>query len=233
MNEITIYQSPEEMEREKERWKRNSYAGYVYAIEFGDNVKIGFTCYPMNRIRELTRFARNYCLSNVNRIAISPAHNGGYRNEAMLHSKFADKRLEDGELFSIEFEEAVEAMSQLEYIDNSEELKKCDREANEPIINAIKEYNSPKNVVKRALIIIDGWLSDEYSKLCSETISLGMYAPRGTNEFFSLLEKYDDKTRSAMLHAMMEKPKEEQVVLLKNIWKENVLPDFLLKLATT
>ena len=88
--------------------------GYLYLIEFGNNVKIGITTHPESRIIELANLAKNYCLVELKRIAVSYPHRNYAQNELALHSQFEDKRIGTGELFRIDFESALSAFSSLE-----------------------------------------------------------------------------------------------------------------------
>ena len=83
--------------------------GYVYIIEFGDNVKIGNTMHPTSRILNHANNAKNYCLVELKRIAVSWPHSNFIQNEIYLQTLFEEKRIGTGELFSISFETAMDA----------------------------------------------------------------------------------------------------------------------------
>lgn len=123
-----------------EEKKRNVTAyslGYVYAVEFGNVVKFGFTTDFEKRIKSLKltlryrnekeKIGRTYC-SNEMRYA--------RRAEAFLHKRFKDRRIEGTELFRITFEEAEKAIKKVErlklYSDDDRERhleaeRKCEK----------------------------------------------------------------------------------------------------------
>lgn len=103
-----------------EEKKRNVTAyslGCVYAVEFGNVVKIGFTTDFEKRIKSLKlilryrntkeKIGKTYC-SNEMRYA--------RRAEAFLHKRFKDRRIEGTELFRITFEEAEKAIKKVEHL---------------------------------------------------------------------------------------------------------------------
>lgn len=97
-----------------EEKKRNVTAyrlGYVYAVEFGNVVKIGFTTNFEKRIQSLKQTFRYR--NEKRKIGKAYCSNGmrcAKRAEAFLHRKFKDRRIEGTELFRITFEEAEKAI---------------------------------------------------------------------------------------------------------------------------
>ena len=103
-----------------EEKKRNVTAyslGCVYAVEFGNVVKIGFTTNFEKRIKSLKKtfryrnekrkIGKTYCSNEMHYVT---------RAEAFLHEMFKDKRIEHTELFRITFEEAEKAIKEVEQL---------------------------------------------------------------------------------------------------------------------
>ena len=125
--------------------KRNVTAcslGCIYAVEFGNVVKIGYTTDFENRIKSLKltlryrneneKIGKTYC-SNEMRYA--------RRAEAFLHKKFKDRRIEGTELFRITFEEAEKAIKKVErlklYSDDDRERHLEEERKSEEMFNSI------------------------------------------------------------------------------------------------
>ena len=103
-----------------EEKKRNVTAyslGCVYAVEFGNVVKIGFTTDFEKRIKSLKqtfryrnekrKIGKTYCSSEMHYAT---------RAEDFLHERFKDRRIEHTELFRITFEEAEKAIKEVEQL---------------------------------------------------------------------------------------------------------------------
>ena len=103
-----------------EEKKRNVTAcslGYVYAVEFGNVVKIGFTKDFEKRIKSLKltlryrnekeKIGKTYCSNEMHYAT---------RAEAFLHERFKERRIEHTELFRITFEEAEKAIKEVEQL---------------------------------------------------------------------------------------------------------------------
>ena len=103
-----------------EEKKRNVTAyslGCVYAVEFGNVVKIGFTTNFEKRIKSLKqtlryrnekrKIGKTYCSNEMHYAT---------RAEAFLHEMFKDRRIEHTELFRITFEEAEKAIKEVEQL---------------------------------------------------------------------------------------------------------------------
>lgn len=235
MNEITVYQSPEDMKRDRERLRKpkDSYAGYVYAVEFGDHVKIGSTDNPINRINSLASMARNYCFAGIGRVALSPVHSNFRSNEMFLHAFFSENRIADGELFDVSFDSAIDALSKIEII-----IKEIDEHAEEEKIKRSLEYiNNPSSdpifrqiemfsVCERIQARIKA-----FAEKSQENSRLMHYAPKGTETFFGLINGYTEKTRRAIYEKMKSLSIEKQKRILGRIFREKALPDFLKTIA--
>ena len=103
-----------------EEKKRNVTAcslGYVYAVEFGNVVKIGFTTDFEKRIKSLKltlryrnekeKIGKTYCSNEMHYAT---------RAEAFLHKRFKNRRIEGTELFRITFEAAKKAIKEVEQL---------------------------------------------------------------------------------------------------------------------
>ena len=135
--------------REMEEKKRNVTAyslGCVYAVEFGNVVKIGFTTNFEKRIKSLKqtlryrnekrKIGKTYCSNEMHYAT---------RAEAFLHEMFKDKRIEHTELFRITFEEAEKAIKEVEqlklYSDEDWERHLEAERISEKWWNSLKEYS--------------------------------------------------------------------------------------------
>ena len=89
------------------------FSGVVYAVEFGDYVKVGCTADVNHRFTALSNIARNYAMTSIGRIAITGFCNNWYECEAEAHAMLADYRINDSEMFSVDFDVAVDALKKL------------------------------------------------------------------------------------------------------------------------
>ena len=132
-----------------EEKKRNVTAyilGCVYAVEFGNVVKIGFTTDFEKRIQSLKqtfryrnekrKIGKTYCSKEMHYVT---------RAEALLHEMFKDKRIEHTELFRITFEEAEKAIKEVEqlklYSDEDWERHLEAERTSEKWWNSLEEYS--------------------------------------------------------------------------------------------
>lgn len=91
--------------------------GCIYAVEFGNVVKIGFTTDFEKRIKslKLTLRYRNE-KDKIGRTYCSKEMHYATRAEAFLHKRFKNRRIEGTELFRITFEEAEKAIKEVEQL---------------------------------------------------------------------------------------------------------------------
>lgn len=159
-----------------EEKKRNVTAyslGCVYAVEFGNVVKIGFTTNFEKRIKSLKltlryrnekeKIGKTYC-SNEMHYAI--------RAEAFLHEMFKDRRIEGTELFRITFEEAEKAIKEVEQLklysdDDWERHLEAERESDK-MFNSIFIDNGESEEEKKERVE----LTKENAKLADELIKI-------------------------------------------------------------
>ena len=112
MNEIKIFENSEFGKvRTVEDETKNEYYGFVYALEFGNFVKIGCTRKPFERLNSLRRTIVNYAQKDMGRFALSCAHTNYCQNEKILHNIFQKYRVVSTELFMVDFDKAVEEMN--------------------------------------------------------------------------------------------------------------------------
>ena len=132
-----------------EEKKRNVTAyslGCVYAVEFGNVVKIGFTTNFENRIKslKLTLRYRN-AKEKIGKAYCSNEMHYARRAEAFLHERFKDRRIEGTELFRITFEEAEKAIKEVEqlklYSDDEWERHLEAKRTSEKWWNSLEEHS--------------------------------------------------------------------------------------------
>lgn len=107
---------------------RDDIGGCVYVINFGFAVKIGCSSKPEERIKNITRYLKNYAGLEAEDVFISPRHVNYQENEKLMHKKFEHDRLEGSELFTISYPLAVETLSDLDMdCDLEKERKRIER----------------------------------------------------------------------------------------------------------
>lgn len=132
-----------------EEKKRNVTAyslGCVYAVEFGNVVKIGFTTDFEKRIKSLKQtFRYRNEKRKIGKTYCSNEMHYATRAEAFLHERFKDRRIEHTELFRITFEEAEKAIKEVEqlklYSDDDWERHLEAERTSEKWWNSLKEYS--------------------------------------------------------------------------------------------
>ena len=89
--------------------------GWVYALEFGDMIKIGCTHSPYKRLINLSHIGGDYSNLQIGRFVLSkPCVN--YKSlEKELHKLFSEYRKNGTELFGISLERVISALNCLEY----------------------------------------------------------------------------------------------------------------------
>lgn len=122
---IQIFSNPQFGEiKQIDSTVKDTYYGFVYACEYGMTVKIGSTNQPYNRLMALIRQAESYGALKIGRFAITQMHTNYKANEKLLHNKFSVYRQEGTELFNIDFQKAVESMSTLNLLDETDAIEK-------------------------------------------------------------------------------------------------------------
>lgn len=110
MNELDLYKI-DDFNRIK--LEINKYEGYVYALEFGNLLKIGSTRNPRERLSALKRSA-NYAQVSIGNVLLSPIHKNYRINEKNLLEKMPN-RVDGTELFNISLLDAVDIFKSLKY----------------------------------------------------------------------------------------------------------------------
>ena len=139
MNELMIFQNPEFGEiRTIESSLKDTYLGVVYAIEYGDKLKIGYSTKPYTRIMVLKRNAEKYGNMVLGRVCISSPHTNYREIESFLHGRFADSRNEGTELFDVKFDDFVKIFRS-EKINFKDETEAIERRA-QAVFNGLKGF---------------------------------------------------------------------------------------------
>lgn len=93
--------------------------GYVYAIEYGDGIKIGHTTNLQSRKKAISRMAANYSDLKTGLIAHTKEHTNHKEVENQLHKFFAAHRTDKSERFAITLDEFLSAAPELILLDES------------------------------------------------------------------------------------------------------------------
>ena len=89
--------------------------GFVYALEFGEKIKIGRSKNLAKRIKTLQLNASNCSAISPGRVAFSMSHSNYTKNEAVLHSFFKDKRRGKSELFNLCLDDFIQSVPVLAF----------------------------------------------------------------------------------------------------------------------
>lgn len=98
---------------------QDTYMGVVYALKYGNMVKIGSSKHPYKRFIALKSQAEKYGNIKVGDIAISGLHTNFRENEKVTHHKFQKFRREGTELFYIDFETVKNYLNTLDLLDET------------------------------------------------------------------------------------------------------------------
>ena len=123
MNDFQIFNS-DEFERMKsiESTIKSSYLGFIYFLEYGENIKIGYSQKPSNRMKQLEKQAE-YGKIKLGNVAISKPHTNYRENEKLLHQYFDQNRIAGTELFSVTLKQILSNLpEELKFLDESEKL---------------------------------------------------------------------------------------------------------------
>lgn len=108
-NKLKIYEKEELKDiNNLQKTKSNDYMGFIYAIEYGNKLKIGSSKQPYTRITSLKRQAEKYDNLELGRFTISREHTNYVDNEKIIDNYFKDRRKEATELFDLTIEEFVQ-----------------------------------------------------------------------------------------------------------------------------
>lgn len=103
---------------------QGTYMGVVYALKYGNMIKIGSSKHPYKRFISLKSQAEKYGNVQVGDIVISGLHTNFRENEKELHHKFQKFRREGTELFNIDFETAKTHLNSLSLLDETVKMDK-------------------------------------------------------------------------------------------------------------
>ena len=119
--------SIDEIEDLKRIEKNTPYLfGYVYFLEYGNLLKIGYTKNPYTRIMTLKKQGEGYSDKAIGRVALTPMCTNYVKVEKTIHELFKDVRRDKTELFDISFYDAVMGTmnANLDYLDESKEIER-------------------------------------------------------------------------------------------------------------
>lgn len=102
--------------------KLPTHFGCVYAVEYGEFLKIGRTTNPYQRFKSLATLAKNYGQTETKQALLSKPHTNFIETERTLHKIFAETR-KSGELFAINRNQFISQVRGLELRDDSARLK--------------------------------------------------------------------------------------------------------------
>lgn len=100
------------------------FMGCVYAVEYGNSIKIGCTKDPIKRIKTVISQGKNYSSVTCSRVAVSLPHTNYKENETIIHKHFSDKRVTGGELFNLSIDEFIRQCPKLVFKDDSAEKER-------------------------------------------------------------------------------------------------------------
>lgn len=83
--------------------KKIRYMGCAYILQWGSLVKIGQSSDLLRRIKTLSCAAKNYHDSACDYVAFTSLHSNPRKTEKALHAHFMDSRVNNSELFRLEF----------------------------------------------------------------------------------------------------------------------------------
>lgn len=120
---MTIYDD-NDVDKLKVLTRTNKYMGYIYALEWDDMVKIGYTTNPYKRYNELKSYAENYSKSHIGKFALSREHTNYKNNEYKLHQHFKKHRKKGTELFDVTIHQVITEIPKcLLFLNESKEIK--------------------------------------------------------------------------------------------------------------
>ena len=94
--------------------------GYVYAIEYGNGIKIGHTTNLRSRIKSIKRTAANYSNLDTGRIAYSREHTNHKEVELLLHRFYAEHRVDKCERFNVTIDQFLSTVPDIDFRDESD-----------------------------------------------------------------------------------------------------------------
>ena len=185
----------EKVMKEKKRNVTAYSLGCVYAVEFGNVVKIGFTTNFEKRIQSLKQtFRYRNEKRKIGKTYCSNEMHYATRAEAFLHERFKDRRIEHTELFRITFEEAEKAIKEVEQLklysdEDWERHLEAERESDK-MFNSIFIDNGESEEEKKERVE----LTKEHIELLKERIKLADELNEEYNKQIELLKEFRLRT---------------------------------------
>jgi len=116
MNKISIFRNSELPRKEA-----NVFLGRVYAMEYGDLLKIGTSKKLKNRVRALKKQGE-YSGIVIGEILFTSPHTNYKENEKQLQITFSENRIGNTELFDLNIYDFIEQVGKLIAVDDSSAL---------------------------------------------------------------------------------------------------------------
>lgn len=166
---------PEEL-REFQRSIESPYLGVVYAVEYGDKLKIGCSQKPYSRIRSLKKWAEGYGGISFGRVCVSAPHTNYREMEKFFHKLFSPKRVKDTELFSITLNQFLKEAYQYvcQFKDDSEQFEMRASRIYDAIKSSFSEDKKEEDPI--TIILENPWrfveLYRDKIKKCEECIGI-------------------------------------------------------------
>ena len=104
---------------DKNMYLISDHFGVVYAVEYGDKVKVGCSSNVVLRMQQLRRQAESYGNVKMGRFFCTMPGTNYKSMEKQAHQMMADKRITGTELFDVDIDEAISVLNELEPIDES------------------------------------------------------------------------------------------------------------------
>ena len=116
--------TPEDFKRAEAMRTHGNYDGFVYAVEFGEYVKIGSSKNIKDRIKSLRSMCTKYCGKTLGRAYISEPHINYIENERLLHEVFSGVCVRGSELFDISIEDVVKQIDSMDLVNSESDYEK-------------------------------------------------------------------------------------------------------------
>lgn len=191
-NDIQIFSYPriKDVEAIENRFSHIRCKGWVYALEYGDMVKIGCSSKPSKRYAHLVHNGEDYAGLKMEKLAISNACVNFRQLEATLHNKFARFRKEGTELFNVPFDDIIKAFYDLAYDVNFVEADRRFNERNKKGTELLKRTIGKTYDTKSIANIID-----QLVNLTSELSNLTQQQAEMLKKQSTMLETSIEQTR--------------------------------------
>lgn len=207
MNELMIFDTNNEVDfANLEHSRCASCGGFCYVIEFGSNVKIGWSFDPVSRVKSLKQLAK-YALVELGRIVITRQHLNCCENEKKLHEFYATHRINGTELFRIDFDEAIRTFPTLDYNLSFEEEERRIVARSDTMIQSCKNLWEYKYKRDEANLIAE-WINNplEAIEKLKERQDHYFRLIENTDILIEALHKLDCQNKELCALGIMEEP---------------------------